>query len=249
MKIAASRASGSASYSNYAPWLRTADPSVDVVDLWTSDSPEEAVARLRDCAGLVLTGGPDVDPVRYGRPELADRCGPIDARRDALEFALVQAATDMRLPVFGICRGAQLLNVAYGGTLHADLPTDLGTTVDHAQHDGVDATHHVDVEGGSLVKRICRVIEGTVNSAHHQGVDVLASLFAPAAIADDGVIEAFDWGDATLGGKPFLLAVQWHPERMAFDNPLSGPLAHHFLAEAAAYETLVARRPYPSAPA
>jgi putative glutamine amidotransferase len=238
MKIAVSKASGSDNYARYGAWLQAADPNVEVVDC-TTMTPEEAVVALEECNGLVLTGGPDVDPDLYDKPENRAMCFDIDANRDARELAMAKAAVGMNLPTLGICRGAQLLNVAFGGTLIADLPTERGTAVAHGQLDGKDGIHHVDVEPGSLIKRICRVIEGDINTAHHQAVDRLAPVFAPAAMAEDGTIEAFETADATMGGRPFILAVQWHPERMNWDSPFSLNIASHFLNEAHAFGALV----------
>lgn len=240
MKIAASRASGSEKYGLYELWLRQADPTVEVVDLYGMDE-NSAVEALQACSGLLLTGGPDVDPDHYQQPEKRSLCQPADAGRDTLELALIRAAFDRRLPVLGICRGAQVLNVAYGGTLVADIPAVIHEALTHGQIDGVDARHAIEVEGGSLIKKLCRVMDGEVNSAHHQSVERLAGPFMASATSPDGVIEAFEWADGTLGGKPFLLAVQWHPERMEYDSPLSLPIAQAFVGEVAAYEFLIRR--------
>lgn len=240
MTIAISKASGAASYEKYGLWLRAVDPEITVIDLHGM-SAEDAVAKLRSCDGLILSGGPDVDPVRYNEPEKKSVCGPIDDARDALEFALVEEAREQRLPVLGICRGAQLLNVAYGGTLVADIPSVRPSDVEHRQLDGVDAMHTVHAEPGSILRRISGVLDADVNSAHHQAVERLATVFTPSALSPDGIVEAFEWGDATMGGKPFLLAVQWHPERMKYDEPLSLNIARHFLHEADAYSVLIRR--------
>jgi len=240
MRIAISKASGANNYEKYGKWLAAASSDVLVVDMH-GRSPEEAVELLGTCEGLILSGGPDVAPERYGEPEKRELCGAIDEHRDAVEFALVTAARELSLPVLGICRGAQLLNVAYGGTLTADIPSAPPSTIEHRQVDGVDSKHHVHIEPGSIILRIAGVLDGNVNSAHHQAVEKLATLFTPSALSPDGVIEAFEWGDATMGGKPFLLALQWHPERMEYDEPLSLNIAQHFLHEAEAYSVLIRR--------
>ncbi len=245
MKIAISKASGSEKYALYGAWLKAANEDVEVVDL-TGVKADDAVVALSTATGLVLTGGPDIEPGRYGKSEQASLCMGIDVERDEQEFALAKSAIEMNIPVLAICRGAQLLNVAYGGTLFADIPTqfqpvsadDQQTSIEHRRLGENDSRHDLDVEPGSLIVRICRVTQGTINSAHHQGVERLGNLFAPSAYAPDGMIEAFEWGDAALGGKPFLLAVQWHPERLEWENPLSLPIAKHFLHEVAAYRAL-----------
>ena len=241
MKIAISRASGSPSYERYAPWLVTADDRVTVVDMHNLGA-DEASRQLDDCDALVLSGGPDVDPARYDAEHRRPLCASIDVERDQLELALIERARDLKMPVLGICRGAQILNIAYGGTLYADLPTERPTSDEHRQIDGVDAQHRIAIEPGSILRRIARTMEGVVNSAHHQAVEHLAPLFTPSVVTEDGLIEAFEWGDAALGGKPFLLAVQWHPERLEYDNPFSLAIAQHFLHEAEAYRLLVKPR-------
>ncbi len=240
MKVAISKASGSDSYLRYAPWLMAADTRVEIVDLHGM-MPKDACAALRECSGLVLSGGPDVAPERYEMPELRELCGVIDEGRDAVEFALVECARESRIPTLGICRGAQLLNVAYGGTLTADIPQQIPAALEHRKIGDADSFHSVHVESGSILKSITRTMDGSVNSAHHQAVDRLASIFTPSARSADGVIEAFEWGDATLGGKPFLLAVQWHPERMDYTNPFSLSVAQHFLYEVDAFASLIRR--------
>ncbi len=236
--IGISKASGSPSYANYATWLHAVDPTIRVVDLSTLAS-DEAVAALSACDGLILSGGADVDPLRYEQPELTALCHAIDHDRDQREFALVEQARELRLPTLGICRGAQVLNVAYGGTLVADVPSQRPSSEKHGSIDGVDANHELHVESGSILKHICGVMDSTVNSAHHQAVDRIAQLFTVSARSADGTIEAFEWGDATLGGKPFLLGVQWHPERMPQDMPMSLSIAEHFIHEADAYRSLL----------
>jgi len=240
MKIALSKASGSSSSQNYHNWFKKADDTVEIVDL-ISYSPEEAVELLRDCAGLVLTGGNDVDPANYDQPEKTPLCGEFDTHRDALELAVAKAAVEMRMPVLGICRGLQMLNVAFGGTLIADIPSQTVTDIEHRQVERRDSLHPVSIEGGSVLKRITKTLDGEINSAHHQAIERIAPVFTAVATAPDGIIEAIEWGDATLGGKPFLLAVQWHPERMSYDSPFSLPIAEHFLFECSAYYNLFQR--------
>lgn len=242
MKIALSKASGSPKYAKYTEWLQAADAQVHTVDLSLLRA-EERNNALEECCGIIFTGGADVVPERYGRPEEYERCH-VDHERDEMEFALVHKARELNMPVLGICRGAQLLNVAYGGTLIVDISTDHGNDIEHRSHEGVDARHELEVEPGTILKKICGVFEGNINSAHHQAVENLAGLFTVAAVAPDGIIEAFEVAEA--GGNPFLLAVQWHPERMEYENPLSLSIAKHFLFECQSYELLLKGKPYVS---
>ncbi|MEU9628852.1 gamma-glutamyl-gamma-aminobutyrate hydrolase family protein [Streptomyces luteogriseus] len=155
----------------------------------------QTVARLD---GLVIAGGPDVDPVRYGA-EREPRTGPPAPERDAWELALIEAALAARLPLLGICRGMQLLNVALGGTLvqHID---------GHAEVVGVFGGHAVKPVPGSLYAGV--VPEETfVPTYHHQAVDRLGEGLIPSAYAADGTVEAVE-----LPSADWVLGVQWHPE-------------------------------------
>ncbi|MFF7793404.1 gamma-glutamyl-gamma-aminobutyrate hydrolase family protein [Streptomyces sp. NPDC007991] len=156
----------------------------------------EAVARLD---GLVIAGGPDVEPVRYGA-EPHPRTGPPARERDAWELALIDAALTARVPLLGICRGMQLLNVALGGTLVQHLDG-------HAEVVGVFGSHAVKPVPGSLYAGAVPE-ETTVPSYHHQAVDRLGEGLVPSAYAGDGTVEALE----LPSGKGWVLGVQWHPE-------------------------------------
>lgn len=178
-------------------------------------APDHAAAALDGVRGLVLTGGEDVDPARYGaapHPKLEDT----DAARDAAELALIAAARARRLPMLAICRGIQILNVALGGTLYQDLDSERPGPIAHA---GDDTRHSVRVEPGSLLERTLGTRAATVNSRHHQAIRDLAPPLRAAAWAEDGVIEAAEPADPAA---PWTLAVQWHPEdlteRALFDG-------------------------------
>ncbi len=240
MLIALSKASGSPKYAHYTEWLKSADPTVEIIDLWNKPF-DEAISLLETVHGLILTGGADIHPERYGKVERIDECH-IEPKRDTLEFALFEKARDLTLPVLAICRGAQLVNVALGGTLYVDIPTDYISDTEHRSREGNDSRHGLTVESGSLLKKITRLNEGTINSAHHQAVEVLSTLLRSAAKSEDGLNEAFEWNETH--GKGFLLGVQWHPERMESDNPLSLPIARHFLYEAESYGLLVQGKKY-----
>ncbi len=238
MKIAVTKSVGK-NLDNYIAWLRAVREDVDILEL-AGLSSDEARTALRDVDGLLLSGGADVDPSRYDREDLRSLC-MIDGDRDVMELALIEASREMRMPVLGICRGMQILNVAYGGTLIADIPSQHETTIEHRQHPDSkqDAVHQVELQPGTIMRHFIGVYDGEINSAHHQCVDQLADVFTASAYSPDGIIEALEWGDASLGGKPFLYAVQWHPERLQYDNPMSKPIAQHFLLEADAYRVLV----------
>ena len=167
--------------------------------------PERAADALAAVHGLVLSGGVDVHPARYGatpHPALDDP----DLSRDAAELALVEAARARRLPILAICRGHQLLNVALGGTLYQDLPTEHPSDVVHQDK---DARHAIRIEPGSLAHHTLGVERCLVNSRHHQAIRALAPGLVATAWADDGVIESIEPADPSA---PWLLGVQWHPE-------------------------------------
>jgi putative glutamine amidotransferase len=176
-----------------------------------------AVAGRLD--GLILAGGGDVDPARYGEPP-HESTGYIRTFRDDAEFGLVNAALAAGLPLLGICRGMQVLNVALGGTLHQHLPDELGHTA-HSPAPGRYGTLPVRLTPGSRLAEIFDA-EHLADPAHyhHQAIDALGRGLTATARTDDGVIEGVE-----LDGHPFCVAVQWHPETGA-DNSLFAALIH-----------------------
>lgn len=189
----------------YAAAVRGADGLPLLLPPGAQDVAGEAADAVAVLDGLLLTGGSDVDPARYGA-EPDDRTDPPRADRDSWEIALVHAALEARLPVLAVCRGLQILNVALGGSLHQHLPATVG-------HDGHRGTL------GSFVGHVVTFAEGStlatiygaavdVPTHHHQGVDRLGKGLVPTAWAADGLVEA-----VTLPGQPWLVGVQWHPEQ------------------------------------
>ncbi|MEU5346040.1 MULTISPECIES: gamma-glutamyl-gamma-aminobutyrate hydrolase family protein [unclassified Streptomyces] len=162
------------------------------------DEPAHAAETVARLDGLVIAGGPDVDPSRYGAAR-DPRCGPEARTRDTWELALIEAALASGTPLLGICRGMQLLNVALGGTLvqHID---------DHVESVGVFGHHTVKPVPGSLYAALVPE-ETSVPTYHHQAVDRLGTGLAPSAHAADGTVEAIE-----LSGPGWVLGVQWHPE-------------------------------------
>jgi putative glutamine amidotransferase len=168
-----------------------------------------ALARLD---GLILTGGGDIDPAGYGA-EPDPRTSRVHPERDQAELELLAAALADGLPVLGICRGLQLLNVARGGTLRQHLPAEAG----HRPAPGMFGSHQVRLAPGSRLASILRPGGGpagltlNVPTAHHQGIARLGEGLPPFAWAQDGLIEAVELPPGP-GQHPFVLAVQWHPE-------------------------------------
>jgi len=169
---------------------------------------EDALARLD---GLVLSGGGDIAPGRYGA-EPSAQLTSVREERDAAEFALLDAAMSLRLPVLGICRGMQVINVARGGSLHQHLPDVVGHD-GHAPVPGAFGEHEVRVAPGSRLSAILGRGAGLAISTlthHHQAVDQLGQGLTATAWAQDGTIESLEARD-----RPFVVAVQWHAEGLA----------------------------------
>jgi putative glutamine amidotransferase len=179
-----------------------------VVILLPPGPPEHAAPALDGVHALVIAGGPDVDPDRYGA-ERHPRTGGARAERDEWELALVRAALDRDLPLLGICRGMQVLNTALGGTLVQHLPDVVGSDV-HAPLVGAHGRHAVRLEAGSRLAAICGE-RCEIATHHHQAVDVLGAGLVARGWADDGTIEAVEAEDRT-----WTVGVQWHPE--AYDG-------------------------------
>lgn len=157
--------------------------------------------------GLILSGGPDINPKRYGEAPVPGM-GEIDAALDDMELALAKLAFQKDIPLLGICRGIQVLNVALGGTLYQDIAAQIPEGILHTQRaDKSVLTHRVRIEPETLLERVLKRREIWVNGRHHQAVKDVAAGFRIAASAGDGVVEAMEHPS-----KPFAIGVQWHPE-------------------------------------
>ena len=174
--------------------------------------PEESLAdTLQNLDGLLLSGGPDVDPVHFGEEPLP-AMGRIDPGRDRVELGLARLALETGMPILGICRGAQVLNIAAGGDIFQDLPSQAEGILKHVQQPTPMPypTHGIRIEPGSLLASVTGRESLRVNTWHHQAVRRVAPGFAVSATAEDGVIEAIE-----KPGAAFVLGLQFHPESMA----------------------------------
>lgn len=185
---------------------------------------EDLAQLLALCQGVLLTGGQDVDPARYGEAPIP-QCGGPCPQRDEMEGVVLSLALERDMPVLGICRGLQFLNVHLGGTLYQDIPTQRPSSV---QHQMVAPYHRVQhqvtlVEGTPLAQLLSAATMG-VNSYHHQGVKGLAPSLVAAAHGPEGLVEA-----AYLPEKKFVLGVQWHPEFSFQSDPHSSSLMAEFI--------------------
>ncbi len=184
-------------------------------------------ACLNRVQGVVLTGGGDLDPARYGASRHAT-VYHVDAARDDCELALAVEANRRRLPVLAICRGIQVVNVALGGTLHQHVPEVYGEVVPHRVPPRITTRHPVKVAATALLATAMGGMHADVVSWHHQAVDRLGAGLRPVAWSSDGLVEAVE-----LDGNPYLLAVQWHPELSALEDPRQQALFDHHVAMAA----------------
>jgi putative glutamine amidotransferase len=177
---------------------------------------QDSLNRLLDTVhGLVLTGGEDVDPARYGQaPHPA--LGTVTPERDEMEFAVLEGALERGLPVLAICRGLQLLNVALGGTLYQDLPVERpDSIIVHEQEAPIDQRWHAArVDEHSCLHDIFGSSELFINSFHHQAIRTLAPALKATVWAEDGLIEGVESTQ-----HPWVIGVQWHPERGEADLP------------------------------
>ncbi|GAB7107202.1 gamma-glutamyl-gamma-aminobutyrate hydrolase family protein [Streptomyces phaeofaciens JCM 4814] len=178
------------------PWL--VQRAGGLVAMLPPDAPDHAAATVARLDGLVVAGGPDVEPVHYGA-ERDPRTGPPARERDAWELALIDAALAAGVPLLGVCRGMQLLNVALGGTLTQHIDG-------HAEVVGVFGEHPVKPVPGTLYAGVVPE-ECAVPTYHHQAVDRLGSGLVASAHAADGTVEAIE-----LPSAAWVLGVQWHPE-------------------------------------
>ncbi len=194
-------------FEQYGQWIRMADPSAEIVKL-SHEAANEADIDTVD--GLVLTGGGDVDPSRYGYEDVGGLVREINSARDDFEFRLIEHALDREIPILGVCRGMQVMNVYLGGTLIPDLGE--ADRDDHERRQGRDGIHAIMPVPHTMLAAITGLGAQTVNSAHHQAVEHLGRGLMASAVSKDGVIEAAEW--ALKDDMPFLMLVQWHPERM-----------------------------------
>ena len=188
--------------------------------------PDDAAEVLEPFAGLVLAGGADVDPARYGQDAHPSVYG-MDPSLDAFEVALVDAAIAADLPVLAICRGHQLLNVALGGTLDQHI-TDRPGLVEHgdpAHGPGGGVDHDVTIEAGTRLAEALGATRCSVRSHHHQAVADLAPKAVATAWSDDGVNEGFELPEG------WIVSVQWHPEATAADDVIQQRLFNAFVAQ------------------
>ena len=209
-------------YHYYASWIEAAEGTT-VVPI-----TENNLSEVADCSGIILSGGQDVHPALYGKPEYVRefQLSDFDESRDAFEIRTLETVFKNEIPLLGICRGMQLANVWLGGTLVSDL--ESSGKRNHRRLDSTtDNTHLIRIKAGSQLETITGLTGGTVNSAHHQAIDRVAEGWAITAWSEDEVAEAMGRSQPS---EHYTLFVQWHPERMTDQqNPLTYRLREDFL--------------------
>lgn len=173
---------------------------------------EQAMALMEKADGLVMTGGADINPALYGEEKMAE-CGTVEDARDKSDYALLKAALALKKPVLCICRGCQIANVYFGGSMYQDIPTQLPSRLKHSDYPNYmnEITHTIRIEEGSPLHKLLGKTEIGVNSLHHQGIKDIGSGVVPMAWSDDGLVESWYLDSA----YQWLRAYQWHPEMIA----------------------------------
>ena len=195
----------------------------------TAQDQKSLRAILDSVQGLILSGGPDVHPRRYGEEPLAG-LGEVDDALDHMELMAARLAIEKNLPLLGICRGIQVLNITLGGTLYQDIPSQVPESICHTpKTDKAVNTHAVRIQAGSRLHKLLHKREIWVNGKHHQALKDLATGLVVAARAKDGVVEAVEFP-----GKRFIVGVQWHPEGTWREDSYSQKLFSAFVQAAAA---------------
>ncbi|MBT4479093.1 MAG: gamma-glutamyl-gamma-aminobutyrate hydrolase family protein [Flavobacteriales bacterium] len=207
--------------SNYIKWME--DENIIILDAYTIKNTD-SILQLAD--GIILTGGEDINPLEYNNTTNLEVCGDINYERDTLERKLFDFALSNKIPLIGVCRGMQMMNVASGGTLYGDIPTEIGTEVIHRNNGEV--YHEIALCDTSTLIFPIETDTIMVNSWHHQGLKIMPNHLRVIARSFDGLAEAIVM-DKSI--HPFMIAVQFHPERLGKDNVIHQTIRDNFFKE------------------
>lgn len=224
MKIALTKSE--TKFDVYKSWLEQYYIDYEVLD-YKKDS--DGLSVLDDCSGLILTGGVDINPEIYCDPDTKENCGTFNPERDTFELKVIEKAMKKRLPILAICRGHQLINIYYKGSLIFDLMETRN--VEHERiSESENRLHDITVLKDTLLYKIMKTDSAIVTSSHHQAVDQLGEGLMINAKSDDGIIEGIEYSDKK--DKPFFLGIQWHPERLEnLKDPASENILIYFINE------------------
>ncbi|MBI4548354.1 MAG: gamma-glutamyl-gamma-aminobutyrate hydrolase family protein [Ignavibacteriae bacterium] len=225
MKLAVTDTMGSEhKFQRYIDWLKRGDPELELIRL---SYKLDNLVVLDSCTGLVLTGGHDIDPLLYGGEVSHPKITDVDRKRDDFERKIINKALEADIPILGICRGLQIVNVHFGGTIIPDI--EEAGFHSHQSQSNTECRHDIIIDRESALARISGLVAGNVNSSHHQAVQKPGNGLKVVARSNDGIIEATEFEEQE--DKPFFLFIQWHPERMRdFENPLSQNILKEFLS-------------------
>lgn len=207
---------------DYQRWVRTQDSTARFIQLY-DQRYDRIDSILATCDGLILTGGSDIAPDRFGADDSLAQCGKSNLRRDSIELLALHWSLENGIPTLGVCRGMQIINVGLGGDLILDIPSEMKSNI-HQQDSG-DA-HHMIFASKSFSEMVSSD-SALTNSNHHQALDRLGNKVIPVAWSKDSIVEAIHVSDTSQ--HPFLWGVQWHPERMDQKSPFARNLLEAFL--------------------
>lgn len=212
----------------YEKWILCQNTDINVIKLGYKYNNLDEISL---CDGVLLTGGEDVHPRFYNKPENLPFCNPdfMDEDRDQFEWRVCEYIFANKVPALGICRGLQFVNVFLGGTLVADIPS-IGKNNHSKYYEGKDRYHPIEVFPDSTLADLIGTTKGEINSAHHQSVDISAPSLVVNSLSDDGIVEGLEW---KTPGNHSLTLVQWHPERIEdVHNPFNHRIREVFIQAA-----------------
>ena len=220
-------------YPIYEKWVLSKHTRTDKIEIIKLGYKLHNLDEVQQCDGILLTGGEDIHPQFYGKKEYFGLCNLnfMDERRDEFEWKVCEHIFENQVPVLGICRGLQLVNVFMGGTLIPDIPS-AGKSNHSKFHEGQDRYHAVEILHDSELSKITNIVFGEINSAHHQSADLIANSLKANALSEDYIVEGLEWDSINEQNQNhYLMLVQWHPERIinAEQNAFSYKIRQSFI--------------------